>query len=93
MRIIWTPAAAQDRADIWDYLQAANPRAAIEMDLRFSEAVHRLSDNPLIGRAGIIAGTRELIPHPSYRLVYQTERDAVWIMALVHTARTWPQPK
>jgi plasmid stabilization system protein ParE len=42
MKIIWTPAAAQDRADIWDYLQAANPRAAIEMDLRFSEAVHRL---------------------------------------------------
>jgi plasmid stabilization system protein ParE len=36
-------------------------------------------------------GTRELIPHESYRLVYEVEGDTVWILALVHTARMWPQ--
>jgi hypothetical protein len=30
MKIIWTKEAAQDRADIWDYLHAVNPKAAIE---------------------------------------------------------------
>ena len=43
MRIIWTPAAAQDRADIWDYLYTVNPKAAVDMDDRFTEAMSRLS--------------------------------------------------
>ena len=36
------------------------------------------------------AGTRELIPHESYRLVYEIEGTTVWVLALVHTARQWP---
>ncbi|MGE8188611.1 type II toxin-antitoxin system RelE/ParE family toxin [Pseudomonas sp. NPDC086278] len=90
MKIIWTPAAAQDRADIWDYLHTVNPKAALDMDNRFSEAISRISQFPEIGPIGITAGTRELIPHQSYRLVYQLERDAIWVLALVHTSRQWP---
>jgi len=32
----------------------------------------------------------ELIPHESYRLVYEIDGDVVWILTLVHTARRWP---
>ncbi|WP_433738086.1 type II toxin-antitoxin system RelE/ParE family toxin [Pseudomonas putida] len=91
MKIIWTKDAAQDRADIWDYLHAVNPKAAIDMDNRFSDAVSRLAQYPEYGPAGIIAGTRELIPHQSYRIVYEQALDAIWILALVHTSRQWPQ--
>jgi toxin ParE1/3/4 len=90
MKIIWTPAAAQDRADIWDYLHAVNPIAALDMDKRFNDAISRISRFPESGPVGIISGTRELIPHQSYRLVYQLESDAAWILALVHTSRQWP---
>jgi len=31
-----------------------------------------------------------LIPHESYRLVYEIEGETVWVLALVHTARLWP---
>ena len=92
MKIIWTKNAVQDRDDIWDYLHAENPKAALEMDRRFTEAASRISQNPKIGPAGIISGTREIIPHSSYRLVYQLDPDVIWIMALVHTARAWPFP-
>lgn len=44
----------------------------------------------LEGRAGKIAGTRGLIPHESYRLVYEVEGGIIWVLALVHTARMWP---
>ena len=44
----------------------------------------------LEGRAGKIAVTRELIPHESYRLVYEVEGEIIWVLALVHTARMWP---
>lgn len=60
------------------------------MDESFSTAAASLADFPEKGRLGTVAGTRELIPHENYRLVYQTERDAVWILALVHVARMWP---
>ncbi|MHC8369605.1 type II toxin-antitoxin system RelE/ParE family toxin [Pseudomonas sp. MDT1-85] len=43
MKIIWTPTAAQDRADIWDSLHAVNPKAAIDMDNRFRDAISRIA--------------------------------------------------
>lgn len=90
MKIIWTKEAAQDRADIWDYLYAVNPKAAVDMDNRFSDVISRLAQFPEHGPAGIIAGTRELIPHQSYRIVYERVLDAIWILAVVHTSRQWP---
>ncbi|WP_442967746.1 type II toxin-antitoxin system RelE/ParE family toxin [Pseudomonas sp. YuFO8] len=50
----------------------------------------QLAQYPESGPAGIIAGTRELIPHQSYRIVYEQAVNAIWILALVHTSRQWP---
>lgn len=92
MRVLWTPAALQDRADIVDYIAIENPRAALGIDELFSEAAARLADFPRIGKPGLISGTRELLPHQSYRLVYELDEvgETVWILTLVHTARQWP---
>ncbi len=90
MIVVWTPEAEQDRADVWDYIAADNPCAAARMDELFSDAVARLAEHPRLGKPGKISGTRKLIPHESYRLVYEVEREMVWILALVHTARQWP---
>lgn len=93
MIVVWTPEAEQDRADIWDYITADNPDAAVRMDELFSDAAARLAAHPEMGRTGKISGTRELIPHESYRLVYEIDGDRVWVLALVHTARLWPPVK
>jgi len=90
MRVLWALSAEQDRADIVDFIAQDNPLAAIRMDETFSAAVGRLAEHPLLGRAGQIPGTRELIPHESYRLVYEVRADTIWILTLVHTARQWP---
>jgi len=60
------------------------------MDELFAEAALKLTTFPQMGHAGKIAGTRELIPHEHYRLVYQIKDDVVWVLALMHTARQWP---
>lgn len=93
MTVVWTPEAEQDRADIWDDIAADNPGAAVRMDELFSDAAARLAEHPKIGRTGKISGTRELVPHESYRLVYEIDGDTVWVLALVHTARQWPPVK
>ena len=90
MKVLWTPEAEQDRSDIWLHLAADNPRAAARTDELFSDAAARLADHPKLGRPGKISGTRELVVHESYRLVYEIEGEAVWVLTLVHTARQWP---
>jgi len=75
---------------VWDYIAGDNPLAAVRMDELFSDAAAKLADFPHIGRTGKIPGTRELIPHESYRLVYEVEGETLWILAVVHTARQWP---
>lgn len=90
MIVIWTPEAEQDRADIWDYIAADNPGAASRMDRLFSDAAARLVEHPKMGKPGKIPGTRELVPHESYRLVYEIGGNTVWVLTLVHTARQWP---
>ncbi len=93
MRVLWTPEAEQDRIDIWDYIAVDNPIAAVSMDELFSTAATRLVEHPRLGKAGKIAGTRELVVHENYRLVYEIVHDVIWILALVHTSRLWPPAK
>ena len=73
MRVLWILFVEQDRADIVEFIAQDNPLAAIRMDELFSAAVGRLAEHPLMGRPGQIQGTRELIPHESYRLFYEVQ--------------------
>ncbi len=90
MKVRWTVSARLDRTEIRDYIAEDNRRAAATMDKLFSDAASRLAAHPEIGKAGKIPGTREWIPHRSYRLVYEIKGSTVWILSLVHTARRWP---
>jgi addiction module RelE/StbE family toxin len=95
VKVEWVAAAQEDRDNIVNYIAAENPRAALKMDELFSEATSKLGEFPLRGRIGMVPGTRELIPHASYRLIYEVDvvADIVWILALVHTSRLWPPAK
>jgi addiction module RelE/StbE family toxin len=90
LKVVWTPEAEQDRNDVCDYIATDNPRAAVRMDQLFSDAACKLAEHPKLGRTGKVPGTRELIPHENYRLIYEVDGDKLWILALVHTARQWP---
>ena len=90
MKVSWAVSAELDRADIFEFIAQDNPLAAVQMDEVFSAAARRLEQHPMIGKAGRIEGTRELIPHESYCLVYEIQDDVVWILAVVHTSREWP---
>ena len=90
MIVNWTPDAELDRQEIWEYIAQQDRNAANRMDIRFEEASNRLAEFPHLGRPGIFPGSRELIPHRSYRMVYTIRNDEVWIVAVVHTARQWP---
>jgi toxin ParE1/3/4 len=90
MKVRWTPEAKRDRFNILDYIAEDSSRAADQMDELFGAAAIRLANHAHLGRMGKVPGTRELIVHENYRLVYEIEGDVVWLLALVHTSRRWP---
>lgn len=90
MCLFWTPEAAQDRDDIYDYIEASNPSAALALDELFAEKAGSLIDHPGLGRPGRVAGTREWVAHHNYILVYDVVGDLVRVLRLMHAARQWP---
>lgn len=59
MKVRWTPEALEDRLQIWDYIAAEDPQAAVRLDRRIADMVSLLQEHPKMGRPGIIAGTPE----------------------------------
>lgn len=90
MALFWTPEAAKDRDVIYDYIEADNPTAALTLDELFAEKATRLVDHPGLGHAGRVPGTRELVVHRNYVLVYDTAASVVRILRVLHAAREWP---
>lgn len=41
-----------------------------------------------MGRSGLVTGTRELVVHPHYVVVYDV-KDTVRILRVLHTAQQW----
>lgn len=90
MRVEWTREARQDRRVILDYILGENPRAAIALNDRFSKRAEELANYPRAGRPGRVRGTRELVVHPNYIIVYDLAGESIRILHLLHAAQLWP---
>lgn len=82
MNLIWSAKARQRRDEIFDYIAAENPMAALWLDEQFAQAAHRIQDFPQSGRIGRVAGTRETVVHENYILVYEIRVDKMYAFAI-----------
>lgn len=91
MRIIyWTPEATQDRDHIYDTIEASNPEAAADLDELLETKAEPLAKHTALGRPGRLPGTRELVVHRNYILVYDVAGDVIRILRVLHARRQWP---
>ena len=92
MKLRYTPRARLDLAEIHDYIAQENPQAARQVVAIIRKAAEVLTQNPLVGRAGRIAGTRELtVGRFPFMLAYRVDADEIQILSVIHTARMWPE--
>lgn len=92
MQVVWTQPALDDIEAIQDFIAQDSPAAAHELASDIIERTGRLlADNPMIGRAGRVSGTRELVVSGTRYIVAYRIRDDVEVLAVVHGARQWPE--
>lgn len=91
MTLIWSARAKRDVKDIGLYIAKNNRPAAVATVKRIAATATRLLDYPSLGHPGRVPDTRELlVPGTSYIVVYRADARAVRIVAVMHTAREWP---
>lgn len=88
--VYWTPEATQDRDYIYDRIEADDPAAAAGLDELFERKSAPLAEHSALGRSGRVMGTRELVVHRNYILIYDVAGDEVRILRVLHARRQWP---
>lgn len=93
MKLVWRPAAQLDRDRIMDYIEQDSPRSAYALDLEFSEKAKLALKNPTMYRAGRIRGTREIVVHSNYVIVYKVDEKAkiLTVLRVLHAAQQFPK--
>ena len=92
MTILWSPTAISDLESIRNNIAKDSPAAARKISARIKEAVNRLINFPLSGRAGRVPGTRELVvPGTAYIAAYTIQGDEVRIASVPHGRQRWPE--
>jgi toxin ParE1/3/4 len=88
MRIRWTLPAAGDLEDIGNYLDLHYPQFARSTIPKLYDGVRSLRSMPERGRAGLKAGTREIVFHPlPYIVTYRITEQTVEILRIYHGAQ------
>lgn len=91
MRIRWLRSGLRTLQKTAAFIAADNPLAARRVIDKVKDRADLLAENPQLGRAGRIPGTRELILGDlPFVIVYRVTRDELQILRLLHTSQEFP---
>lgn len=94
MQVKWLRKALINLEDEINYIARDNPQAAKSIAQKIWDASKLLAENPSMGRAGRVPGTRELIiPDTDYLLPYRAnpKENSIEILRVVHCSRKPPK--
>ena len=92
MKIVWSPRAIRHLTELRDYVDKDNPSAAHRLATRIVGSFELLEGQPLMGRTGRVAGTRELvIPDSPYIVPYRIRGERLDLLAVFHGRQKWPK--
>lgn len=89
MLVDWRPEARAALYQILDYIDERNPVAAEELHEAIEAAVTALPQHPYLYRYGRVAGTREIVVHPNYLVVYRVT-DRIEVVTVLHARQEYP---
>ena len=92
MNIRWLKTALDTRYAQLDHIAQDSPGAVERLDRLIERQIDALADHPLIGRAGRVRGTRELVfPRSPFIAVYRIKDGQIEILRILHGPQQWPR--
>lgn len=88
--VTWSASALDNLTDIVTYIAERNPLAADRLKQLIEAAIVPAAEHPYIYRSGRVPGTREIVVHPNYVLVYRIKVEAVEVLAVLHARQEYP---
>jgi len=88
--IQWRATARTDLAEIIGYITERNPAAATSMLATLESAIEPAAEHPYLYRPGRVPGTREVVAHPNYILVYRVAVDCIEVVNVLHARQQYP---
>ena len=85
----WTRTALANLDAIGQYIARDNPPRAVSFVAEIKDKTVMLARIPALGRPGRVVGTRELVIHENYILVYRVKDACLQIIRVQHVARLW----
>lgn len=86
----WRDEARGDLRQIISFIAERNPEAAERLRAAIEHAAEGLPAFPYMYRPGRVAGTREVVVHPNYILIYRVGIDRIEIVSVIHARRNYP---
>jgi addiction module RelE/StbE family toxin len=90
LNLLWKKQARQDLLNIVKYIAQDNPDAAEELANDIETKAEKLREFPEIYKVGRKRGTRELVAHKNYIVVYQVINSQIEVLRVKHSAQQWP---
>lgn len=88
--IFWRASARRNLVDIIRYIAEENPAAARRMKSLVEASILPTAEHPYLFRAGRVPGTREVIAHPNYIVVYRVLADQIEVVSVLHARQEYP---
>ena len=89
--IVWLPSARRNLATIVAFIAQDNPAAARSMKSLIEAATLPLAEHPYLFRVGRVPGTREVVAHPNYIVVYRVTATSIQVLRVLHARQQYPK--
>lgn len=89
-KLEWKKQARNDLIKIVLHISKDNPDAADKLADEIEAKAGVLAEHPELSPAGRKRGTRELVVHPNYIVIYRVLGKTVEVLRVKHTSQAWP---
>lgn len=88
--VFWRASARANLAAIIRFIANDSPPAARRMRGLIEASVLPAAEHPYLYRSGRVPGTREIIAHPNYIVVYQVTAEHIEVVSVLHARQEYP---